>query len=117
MSGALRFHSGGQRRGLTDDDAFACQFFGEVDLVAGRSLNKVDVGELVADLDEGRGRGMEETVAGLGARQRQAAGGGREHDVMGGRAEQEQLRGARGQSTCVEWCRWKRRWWWRWWRW
>lgn len=70
-------------RPLTNDDTFASQLVSEIDLVARRALDELDVWELVADLDTGRCRRVEEATAGERASQWQAAGCSK-HDGTGG---------------------------------
>jgi hypothetical protein len=48
----------------TNNDALAGQLVCQVHLVTGRTLDEVDIGQLVADLDECRCRGVEETSTG-----------------------------------------------------
>jgi hypothetical protein len=49
----------------TDNDTLASQFFGDVDLVAGRVFDEIDVGDGIADFDKGWASRVEE--GGLGA--------------------------------------------------
>jgi hypothetical protein len=64
----------------TDDDALALKLLGDVDLVARRGLDELDVGDGIANLDIGTGRRLEGTGSAKGARGgcRESAGG--EHD-------------------------------------
>jgi hypothetical protein len=59
----------------TDDYALASQLLCEIDLVSRRALDEVDIRQLVANFDEGWGRGVKEASASGGARQGQGAGG------------------------------------------
>jgi hypothetical protein len=64
-------HTEGGRH--TDDDALALKLLGDVDLVAGRGLDELNVGDGIANLDIGTGRRLEGTGSAKGTR-----GGGRE---------------------------------------
>ena len=54
-------HTEGGRH--TDDDALALELLGDVDLVARRGLDKLNVGDGIANLDIGTGRRLEGTAA------------------------------------------------------
>lgn len=51
---------------LTNDEALAGQLLCEIDLVARRALDQLDVWQLVTNLDIGRRRGMEQATASRG---------------------------------------------------
>ena len=64
----LQIRIGGRRTESswnTDNDTLASQFFGDVDLVAGRVFDEIDVGDGIADFDKGWASRVEE--GGLGA--------------------------------------------------
>jgi hypothetical protein len=52
----------------TDNEAFAGQFLCEIDLVAGRAFNEVDIWHFIAHFDKGGRRGVEEAAASGSAR-------------------------------------------------
>jgi hypothetical protein len=52
----------------TDDDALALELLCDVDLVARRGLDELDVGNGIANLDIGTGRRLEGTSGAKGAR-------------------------------------------------
>jgi hypothetical protein len=62
----MRQHTEGSRD--TDDDALALELLGDVDLVARRGLDELDVGNGIANLDIGTGRRLEGTGSAKGAR-------------------------------------------------
>jgi hypothetical protein len=59
-------HTEGGRH--TDDDALALELLGDVDLVARRGLDKLNVGDGIANLDIGTGRRLEGTGSAKGTR-------------------------------------------------
>jgi hypothetical protein len=59
----------------TNNEAFACQFLCEIDLVAGRAFDEFDIWQSIANFHKGRRRGVEEAAASSGARYGQDAGG------------------------------------------
>lgn len=81
LSAPLRIAIRGERTESswnTDNDTLASQLFGDVDLVAGRVFDEVDVGDGITDFDKGRASRVEEGGLGAeGARHggREAAGG------------------------------------------
>lgn len=71
----------------TDNHTLAGQFFGDIDLVAGRVFDQVDVGDGIADFDKGWASRVEEGRLGAeGARYGgcEAAGGKHFASVCGG---------------------------------
>lgn len=64
---------------LTNDDAFASELLCEIDLVPGGALDKVNIWQLVANLDECGRRCVEKAAAGDRARQAEGTGGSK-HD-------------------------------------
>lgn len=64
----------------TDNNTLASQFFGDVDLVAGRVFDEVDVGDGIADFDKGWASRVEEGGLGAeGARHGSCEAAGGEH--------------------------------------
>lgn len=59
-------HTEGGRH--TDDDALALKLLGDVDLVARRGLDKLNVGDGIANLDISTGRRLEGTGSAKGTR-------------------------------------------------
>ena len=64
----------------TDDDALALKLLGDVDLVARRGLDELNVGDGIANLDIGTGRRLEGTGSAKGARGGCCESAGGKHD-------------------------------------